>query len=242
MLTFRKIYLITEIVGVFVVVLTISWVVVFMELVWDLENIKLYNWHSIFMVIGMVFLNGNCKLILFTALKLNKFSFFKAILVFRAFKSVSKMRIKVIHAISHVTSIVLITLGLAVEFISHYQHGEKDFYSLHSWLGMFTIIIFVGQFVFGFISYFFSLFSKKVKEFYLKIHVFFGIFCFISAIATCIIGFNQTARFKKSYSQYSIEGVLINFIGLLMVVYGCLVVFLVTKANQKVVTGQTTDG
>lgn len=145
------------------------------------------------------------------------YSFSTAILVFRLFKKTSKTTAKTIHVFCHAVTTVLVLLGLSVEFISHYQHKEKDFYSLHSWLGMLTIIIFAGQFIVGLICFLLPTFNEKLKASYLKVHVVFGTFCFVLAIATSLVGFNQTARFNKKYSQLSLEGVLINSIGLMMV-------------------------
>ena len=54
------------------------------------------------------------------------------------------------------------------------------------------------------------------------------------AIGTSLIGLNQNARFNmKNYEQLPSQGILINFIGVLMLIYGSLVVFLSTKPNFK---------
>lgn len=47
--------------GVLVAVLTIVWVTVFMGVVWDVTDRRLYNWHPICMVLGMIFFFGNCE-------------------------------------------------------------------------------------------------------------------------------------------------------------------------------------
>lgn len=143
------------------------------------------------------------------------------------------MKVKLTHSIIHAFSIIFIILGIAVELISHYHHGEKDFYTLHSWVGILTITIFVSQFVFGLVCFLSSVVKEKIKKFYLPIHVFFGTFCFILAVATSLIGLNQTARFNPDYSEFTNEGVLINIIGLMMVVYGAFVIFLSTNTSYK---------
>lgn len=163
----------------------------------------------------------------------NPFLFALAMLVFRAFKTASKMKVKLTHSLIHASSIIFITLGIAVELISHYHHGEKDFYTLHSWVGVLTIIVFVSQFIFGFLCFLSPFIKEKVKKFYLPIHVFFGTFCFILAVATSLIGLNQTARFNPDYSEFTNEGVLINTIGLCMVAFGLFVVFLSTNTSYR---------
>lgn len=154
-------------------------------------------------------------------------------LVFRAFQTVSKRTVKIAHASFHAASIVFIALGLAVEFITHYYHKEADLYSLHSWIGIATVVVFVSQFIFGGLSYLSSAVSESLKAFYLPIHVFFGTLCFVMAIATSLIGLNQNARFNMKYNELPAQGVLINIIGVLIVIYGILVVFLVTQPRFK---------
>lgn len=61
MLNFHLLNLITQLIGVVVVSLTVWWVVEYLGVVWDSTNIKFYNWHPICMVVGMVFLFGNCE-------------------------------------------------------------------------------------------------------------------------------------------------------------------------------------
>lgn len=143
------------------------------------------------------------------------------------------MSAKIAHAVFHASAIVFISLGLAVEFIQHSYSGEADMYSLHSWVGMTTIVIFVCQFIFGFLCYLSPALNDRVKAFYLPIHVFFGIVCFIMVIATCLIGFNQNARFNMDYNELPSEGILINIIGMLLIVYGILVVYLATSPSYK---------
>lgn len=98
---------------------------------------------------------------------------------------------------------------------------------------MAAIVIYVSQFIFGFLCYLSPSFSDRIKTFYMPIHVFFGILCFVMATAASLIGLNQTARFRTNYVLLPPEGVLINMIGLFIVLYGALVVFLVTKPSYK---------
>lgn len=154
-------------------------------------------------------------------------------LIFRTLRKTPKLTVKIAHATLHATSIVCISFGLAVEFIPRGYHGMRDMYTLHSWLGMAAIVIFFSQFVVGFLCYLWPAFSELVKVFYMPIHVFFGILCFVLAVATCLIGLNQNAIFTTTYNQLPPAGVLINIIGMLMAVYGTLVVYLVTKSRFK---------
>lgn len=62
MTSFKVLYLIAQIVGIAVVATTFAWVLVFMGVVWNVTNKAIYNWHSMCMVLGMIFFYGNCEL------------------------------------------------------------------------------------------------------------------------------------------------------------------------------------
>jgi hypothetical protein len=62
MLNFKILYLISVVIGVVIVALNVTWVLNYMGVVWDVSHKNLYNWHSICMVLGMVFFFGNCEL------------------------------------------------------------------------------------------------------------------------------------------------------------------------------------
>lgn len=59
---FRVVYLITQMVGASIVILTGSWVGVHLGgLSWTSNPAVQFNWHPLLMSIGMIFLYGNCK-------------------------------------------------------------------------------------------------------------------------------------------------------------------------------------
>lgn len=62
MTSFKVLYVIAQIVGVAIVAVTCAWVLAFMGVVFDVTDKEIYNWHSIFMVLGMIFFYGNCEL------------------------------------------------------------------------------------------------------------------------------------------------------------------------------------
>lgn len=92
-------------------------------------------------------------------------------------------------------------------------------------------------------------------------HVFFGVFNFALAVATSVLGFGEKLIFtlyvfycwkyivllngmsliiyvffsiyRKDYSDFPNEGLFGNFLGILCVVFGGLVVYLVTKPEYK---------
>lgn len=62
LVNFRIIYMITQMVGITLIILMISWVSIYLGGV-GLSTPQLeFNWHPILMTIGMIYLYGNCKL------------------------------------------------------------------------------------------------------------------------------------------------------------------------------------
>ena len=67
-------------------------------------------------------------------------------LVFRIFRSCRMIYLKVIHAIIQAAALILVGVGLKAVFDSHDNWKEPGpiphMYSLHSWLGLITVILF----------------------------------------------------------------------------------------------------
>ena len=63
-------------------------------------------------------------------------------LVYRIFRSCRMIYLKVIHAIIQAAALILVGVGLKAVFDSHDNWKEPHMYSLHSWLGLITVILF----------------------------------------------------------------------------------------------------
>lgn len=105
-------------------------------------------------------------------------------------------------------------------------------------------------------SFLFPGIAVQYKEAIMPYHIFFGVFNFILAIATSVLGFGEKLIFvlyvfkwnyvndilltinlllnrEQEYKNYPKEGMFVNFLGLLFIFYGGLVVFMVTKPEFK---------
>jgi len=73
--------------------------------------------------------------------------FILAILHYRTFQNNTKRKLKTQHAIIHCCILILIVFAGLAAFVSH-QYAKPQIphlYSLHSWLGVITIVMFLSQ-------------------------------------------------------------------------------------------------
>ncbi|VVC45775.1 Cytochrome b561/ferric reductase transmembrane [Cinara cedri] len=179
----------------------------------------IFNWHPLLMTIGFIYFLAN------------------SILHYRTFSNHQKQSLKIQHSVIHGYVIVLVLLAACAALISHVYASPPipNFYSLHSWLGIFTIVMFLSQFISGLVSFLYPGASIKYKEIMMPYHIYFGVFIFVLAVITAVTGFSEKLIFAldKEYKKFPQEGIFGNFLGLLCILYGGLVVYMVTKPEFK---------
>ncbi|XP_054735472.1 plasma membrane ascorbate-dependent reductase CYBRD1 isoform X1 [Anastrepha obliqua] len=216
---FKVLYILTQLCGVTMIILVGCWVGIHFGGVGGTANPKLeFNWHPLFMTIGLIFLYGN------------------SILVYRGFRNVRKKTLKLSHAGIHLTAFVLTVIALITVFDSHNLADPPipNMYSLHSWLGLGAVIVFGLQYVAGFTAYLAPGWRQSLKVAYMPLHIYFGLFGFVLAIASALMGVTEKALFAISdYSSFSNAGVMANCIGVFYVIFGALVVYLATESSYK---------
>ncbi|XP_067645029.1 plasma membrane ascorbate-dependent reductase CYBRD1 isoform X2 [Eurosta solidaginis] len=216
---FKVLYLIAQLCGITMIILVISLVSIHFGGVGWTANPRLeFNWHPICMTIGLIFLYGN------------------SILVYRGFRNVNKKTLKQTHAAIHLSAFVFTVFALITVFDSHNlaTPPTPNMYSLHSWLGMGTVIVFGLQYVAGFTAYLAPEWRQSLKVAYMPLHIYFGLFGFVLAIASALMGITEKALWAiPDYSGFSSAGVLANCLGCLYVIFGALVVYLVTESSYK---------
>lgn len=181
---------------------------------WDISTV--FNYHPLFMSMGMIFLYGD------------------AILVYRIFKDTSKMTVKIIHGIVHIGVLVFASIALKAVFDSHNKAATPipNMYSLHSWVGLSAVILFGLQWVVGFVAFLFPKMSEGLRKTYLPHHKFWGLTVFVMCCAAALMGITEKAIFSVKSPAYSTlpgEGWLLNCFGMSIVIYCGLIVYLVTK-------------
>ncbi|KAM9080856.1 lysosomal membrane ascorbate-dependent ferrireductase CYB561A3 isoform 2-T5 [Megaptera novaeangliae] len=188
---------------------------------WD-GTMLMFNWHPVLMVTGMV--------VVYSA----------ASLVYRLPQSWvgPKLPWKFGHAAMHLLAFILTVLGLHAVFDFHNQRKIPNLYSLHSWLGITTVFLFACQWSLGFAVFLLPWASMQLRSLLKPIHVFFGASILSLAIASVISGINEKLFFSlkngtNSYSSLPSEAVFANCSGMLVVVFGLLVLYILLASSWK---------
>ncbi|XP_030081839.1 cytochrome b reductase 1 isoform X2 [Drosophila hydei] len=219
LINFKVLYVLTQLCGLTMIVLVGTWIGQHFGGLGGTDNPKQeFNWHPLFMTIGFIYLYGN------------------SILIYRGFRTTRKKTLKLTHAGIHMAAFVLTVIALKTVFDSHnlVDPPIPNMYSLHSWLGLSAVIIFCLQYVAGFMAFLVPGMRENYKIALMPLHIYFGLFGFVLAIASAVMGLTEKAIFAiPNYSTLPAAGVLANIIGVLYVVFGALVVYLATEPSYK---------
>ncbi|XP_026180794.1 transmembrane ascorbate-dependent reductase CYB561 [Mastacembelus armatus] len=183
---------------------------------WDGSGLE-FNLHPLCMVLGLIFLHGD------------------AILVYRVFQNEPKRNVKLLHGVIHLLALIISIIGFVAVFDFHRAAKIPDMYSLHSWCGMATLVLYCLQWVIGLLFFLFPVASSWLRASYLPIHVFSGLVLLILAIGNSLLGITEKLLFSimPTYSMLAPEGVLANVLGILLVCFGVLLGYLVTREEYR---------
>lgn len=146
---FNIIYGVATGIGSLLVVLVIVWASYYRGgFAWTSNPTLEFNWHPVLMIISLIFLYSQCKFEkrLKPIYFLNKKSV-SAILIYRSKRDTLKKKLKLLHTFINVVAFILAVIGLQAAFDSHNlaQPPIENLYTLHSWIGLITVMLFAGQ-------------------------------------------------------------------------------------------------
>ncbi|CAF1421631.1 unnamed protein product [Adineta steineri] len=178
-----------------------------------------FNYHPLFMTLGMVFFYGD------------------AILAYRVFRDVKKLRVKILHGSLLALSFIFSTIGLKAVFDNHnFANPPKaNLYSLHSWVGLTAVILFAAQWVCGFVSFLFPKLSEDLRKAYMPSHKFWGKAIFLLAIGAVLMGITEYSIFYKIYNNDDVnyQRHLICFFGVFVLIFAGIVLYLVSNPGYQ---------
>lgn len=121
------------------------------------------------------------------------------------------------HGALMLLSFILFNIAILIAYTSHQQLHYPNFYSLHSWLGMLTIIMMKCNLITGFIRVIWN-FPTAEK---LVSHTQIGFVICIFAFLTAVLGFSQFQMFiVRDKSAWSFAAISANPLALGVVVVG----------------------
>merc|ERR1711941_79063 len=220
---FQTASLSVSLIGLTLVITTIAWVGQFKGGVSFSQTEKGidFNWHPILMTISLIFLYGNGALIYRVIPPRNESH---------------KLKLKLGHAGTMLLAFILMVIGLQAAFDSHnYASPPKpNMYTLHSWVGLLAALLFGCQWALGFAAFLFPKFSADLRALVLHFHQYFGSAILALAGAAALMGHLEKAIWSnKGYGQKNGEGVLVNIIGILIILYISGVTLLLSRFSKE---------
>ncbi|CAH8511418.1 unnamed protein product [Heterobilharzia americana] len=213
--SFIFLIILSQIFGLLAVVLTAVWLGKYWGGFSWTNASTVFNYHPLFMVLGLVFLYGD------------------AILVYRVFRAYRKLPIKILHAILHILAFLFGVLGIKAVFDFHNALLIPNMYSLHSWLGITAIVMFGLQWVGGLITFLVPQTPQIARSQLLPIHVTLGSFLYLLVIGVCISGITEKNFFSKAYPLLKSGEVVGNILGVTLIIFGGIVYYLVQHPNYR---------
>ncbi|KAG8447000.1 hypothetical protein GDO86_014444 [Hymenochirus boettgeri] len=207
---------ISQILGIAVLAITGAWLSQYRG-GFSWEGAQQFNVHPLCMVLGMVFLCGD------------------ALLVYRVFRNETKRATKILHGALHILALIISLVGIIAVFQFHSNSGIPHLYSLHSWLGIITFILYILQWIVGFLLFFVPGVAFTYRSRFKPVHEFFGLGLLLSAVATSLIGLTEKILFTlpNLYSKLPAEGILVNTLGLLLVAFGAVIAYILTREEWR---------
>ncbi|KAJ7518776.1 hypothetical protein O6H91_20G008300 [Diphasiastrum complanatum] len=162
------------------------------------------------------------------------YQFATAILVYKSIPG-SKEYKKLVHlSLQGVTLVVAIVAILAV-FKFHNENGIDNLYSLHSWLGLTTVILFALQWLIGFVTFWYPGATENTRSALKPWHIFFGLLTYGLTIAMAESGTQEKLTFLQITSvigRYSSEALIANSLGVTLVLLGAFVFLAVVVSSR----------
>ncbi|XP_019879676.1 transmembrane ascorbate-dependent reductase CYB561 isoform X2 [Aethina tumida] len=217
---YRSLYAFTTSTGAGTLVMVLFWILHYRGgFAWQSNPGLEFNWHPFLMFLGMIFMYS------------------QSMLTYRTFRHVVKRKLKLLHASVHLLAFICSVIGLKAAFDSHNLKNPPipNLYTMHSWIGLATVVIFSAQYLYGFISFLYPGLSMVYRRAFMPVHVAVGTAGFLMAVVAVITGLTEKTIWVlgNNYAEYVSEGMMTNFIALFTLVYGVMVLYLVNEEDYK---------
>ncbi|XP_070707160.1 lysosomal membrane ascorbate-dependent ferrireductase CYB561A3-like [Pempheris klunzingeri] len=191
---------------------------------WDGSALQ-FNWHPVLMVSGLLVLYGNAAVV------------YRVPFTWEQRKHVWKL----VHAGLMLLALLLSVLGLCAVFDFHRGLNIPHLYSLHSWVGICTVVLFTVQWVLGLAGLLLPCSPPWFRRSLKPLHVWIGKAVLILSVTSCISGINEklllslngSGNGSEPYSSLPVEAKFANFLGILIVAFGLVVFGILSKSEWQ---------
>ncbi|XP_053195482.1 lysosomal membrane ascorbate-dependent ferrireductase CYB561A3-like [Scomber japonicus] len=185
---------------------------------WDGSALQ-FNWHPVLMVSGLVVLYGNAAVV------------YRIPFTWKQRKHTWKL----VHAGFMLLALFLSVLGLCAVFDFHRGFHIPDLYSLHSWLGICTVVMFAFQWGLGLAGFLFPCSPSWFRSTLKPVHIWIGKAVLILSLTSCISGITEKLLLTLNgatgelYNSLPLEAKFVNSLGVLIMVFGLVVSVILSK-------------
>ncbi|KAI3796282.1 hypothetical protein L1987_38949 [Smallanthus sonchifolius] len=205
----------TQLLVVSIAALVLYWLIKLREGVAFTSNIKImiFNLHPLLTVLGFIIFSG------------------EAIITYKGIP-MTRPTLKLIHLILHLIALFAGILGICAVFKFHNELKTAHAYTLHSRIGLSTICLFGLQLLLGFVTFLFPGAMSATRARFSPWHIFTGVVIFFMAIVTAETGLIEVFIYQKLHKGQ--EALVVNFIGLLILIFGiCVGLIVVLPLKRK---------
>ncbi|KAK7896073.1 hypothetical protein WMY93_021398 [Mugilogobius chulae] len=176
---------------------------------WDGSQLH-FNWHPVLMVSGLVILYGNSAVV------------YRLPFTWKQKKLIWKL----VHAGMMFLALLLSGLGLSATFDFHRAFNIPHLYSVHSWVGISTVVLFSSQWLLGLAGFLLPCSPTWIRTSLKPVHIWMGKVILVFSLISCVSGINEKLLLTLNgvsaalYNTLPVEAVFVNFLGILIVAFG----------------------
>ena len=112
----------------------------------------------------------------------------------RIFRGWSSGALHFLHTTLTLTTLIFFVIGIYSVILSLNHLNSVHFFSVHSWLGLFSIVSFLMLWLSGIIIFVFPRFVYDIQRLLIPVHSFFGRVVFTLVCGTAVVGFSEKLR------------------------------------------------
>lgn len=238
-----SLYSISQALAILTLILFTAWLMGFFDLLIDKEPInrdEIIRLHPLVMTAALIYIHSNSKGLVLALFKLANQIEPIAIITLTNFiyfivLVMPSERSKTLRSILIALMVVLVSIGSFISIYWHWKRGVEHLQSLHAFLGAFTCILAIFYLSVYLLHKIYPNLRSKCRfrsSFHLRPNRFALL---ILATVTSLSGLNQIVSIsntKFSYYTHSTDHLISNVIGLLMVLYILIIIYITIREDQ----------